>query len=81
LCSEEDWLRAWEAWGQEGVFDGELDFPFALASFRRAMEQAAAQTDPPFDPPGDFLPYYDRRLRLERWRDKYRFPTVHAAFD
>jgi hypothetical protein len=81
LCSEEDWLRAWEAWGQGGFFDGELDFPFALASFRRAMEKAAAGTDPPFDPPPDFLPDYDRRMRPMRWRDKCRFPAVHVAFD
>jgi hypothetical protein len=36
LESEEDWLRAWETWGQKGFFDGELDFPFALATFRKA---------------------------------------------
>lgn len=80
LESEEDWLALFEALAEEDAFATEPDFPVALATFRQAMEQAAARTDPPFDPPEDFLSTFEYPLRLMRWRDKDRFPAVHAAF-
>jgi hypothetical protein len=81
--TEEDWLACYEDWGRQGHFQGEPDFPSALAAYRQALEQARAGTDPPFDPPDDFMPGLDDlpQLRLLNWRDKYRFPAVHAAWE
>ena len=77
--SEEDWLAHFELWGQQGLFEGEPDFPVALATYREAIERAAAQTDPPFEPPPDFMPNLDHHLRLLNWRNSSRFPDVHEG--
>jgi hypothetical protein len=81
--TDEEWLAQFEAYGREGCFAAEPDFPAALAAYRRALEQAASQADPPFDPPAGFLPALTDlpHLRLRNWRNPSRFPAVHAAWD
>lgn len=81
--SDEDWLAYFEAWDREGYFTNEPDFATALALYRDALTQAQAGTDPPFDPPSDFLPHLQDLpyLRLINWRSKVRFPDVHAGWD
>lgn len=79
--SEADWLQRFEQWGKQGDFAGEPDFPVALATYRQALELAIAQTDPPFDPPADFMPSLAEPLRLLNWRDPFRFPDVNEAFN
>jgi hypothetical protein len=81
--TEEDWPGRFEAWGRAGLFAGEPDFPAVLAGYRRALAQARSRADPPFDPPADFmsnladLPH----LRLLNWRNRFRIPEVHAAWE
>ncbi len=67
--SDEDWLARIEQEGQQGVFAHEPDFPVAFATYRQAIERAAAQSDPPFEPPADFMPNLDPHLRLSNWRN------------
>src|SRR5262249_6493796 len=76
-----DWLTLFEQWEREGAFDGEPDFPVALDADRDALEQAAALTDPPFDPPADFMPALADRphLRLINW-NVYRSTIPNIAF-
>src|SRR5215831_15187995 len=76
--TEEGWLSLFEAWGREGHFSREPEFPEALAAYRAAVEQAQAGSDPPFDPPPDFMPNTRDlpHLRLLNWRTQYRFPDV-----
>ena len=78
LC-EEEWLELFEAWGDEGYFAGEPDFPTALAFYRDALQRAGTQTDPP----DDFLPNLTDLPALRRlnWRNQVRFPDVHAGWD
>jgi hypothetical protein len=79
--SEEDWLKAFEQWGQEGHFDREPDFPAALALFREALAEAKGQADPPFDPPADFMPNLASLpdLRVFNWRTSHGSPQLHEA--
>jgi hypothetical protein len=77
--TEEDWLEAFEQWGQEGHFDREPDFPTALALFRQVLAEAKAQVDPPFDPPADFMPSLPEDLRLLDWRTSHGSPQLHEA--
>lgn len=81
--SEEDWLALFEEWGQQGHFQQETDFPTALASYRESLQRAKMQTDPPFDPPADFMPNLTDLPSLRRlnWRNPVRFPDVHAGWD
>ena len=81
--SEEDWLELFEAWGQQGHFQQEPDFPAALAFYSEALQRAKTQTDPPFDPPADFMPNLTDLpwLRWLNWRNTVRFPEVHAGWD
>jgi hypothetical protein len=81
--SDESWLALFEAWGRQGYFDQEPDFATALAFYRDALLRAQAQTDPPFDPPDDYLPgkTIPPHMRLCTWRDVNRFPDVHAGWD
>jgi len=81
--NEEDWLELFEAWGEDGRFAGEPDFPAALAFYRDALQRAKTQADPPFDPPSDFLPNLTDLPALRRlnWRNTVRFPDVHAGWD
>jgi hypothetical protein len=81
--SEEDWLELFEAWGQQGHFQKEPDFPTALAFYREALQRAMMQTDPPFDAPADFMPTLTDLPALRRlnWRNQVRFPDVHAGWD
>jgi len=80
--THEDWFDLFEAWGREGRFDRELDFPIALAFYGDALRRAKEQTDPPFDPPEDFLPRMKDMptLRLLNWRSKASFPQVHEGW-
>jgi hypothetical protein len=81
--TDEDWLEQFEAWGKDGSFAHEPDFPAALAFYRDALKQARAQSEPPFDPPADFLrglPVLPQ-LRLLYWRTKDRFPVVAEGRD
>lgn len=80
---DEDWLELFEALGREGHFAGEPDFPTALAFYRAALQRAQAQTDPPFDPPPDFMPNLmdAPHQRRRNWRNHVRFPEVHAGWD
>ncbi len=81
--TEEEWLTLFEEWGRQGYFDREPEFPIALACYRDALQRAAVQADPPFDPPVDFMLHLIDLpdLRLLNWRDTTRFPEVHAAWD
>ena len=79
--SDEDWLARIEHEGEQGFFAGEPDFPVALATYRQAIERAAAQSDPPFEPPADFMPNQDRHPRLLNWRNSFRFPEVHEGWN
>jgi hypothetical protein len=81
--SDEEWLELFANWGREGQFDREPDFPTALAFYRDALQRAKTQTDPPFDPPDDFLPTQSDLPALRRlnWRNPVRFPDVHAGWD
>ena len=80
---DEDWLELFEVWGAEGHFAREPDFPMALAFYREALQRAQAQTDPPFDPPDEFMPNLTDLPALRRlnWRNPVRFPDVHAGWD
>jgi hypothetical protein len=55
----------------------------ALAFYRQALLRAKTQSDPPFDPPPDFMPnLIDMpHQRRRNWRNHVRFPEVHAAWD
>lgn len=81
--SEEEWLELFEAWGEEGYFDHEPDFPTALVFYREALQRAQTQREPPFDPPADFMPNLTDVpwLRRLNWRNQVRFPDVHAGWD
>lgn len=81
--TDEDWLELFAACGQEGHCDQEPDFPMALAFYRDALLRAKTQTDPPFDPPPDFLPNQMEtpHERLRTWRNPVRFPEVHEGWD
>jgi hypothetical protein len=78
--SEWDWLDRFEQWGRQGTFAHEPDFPVALATYRQALVLAAAQTNPPFDPPADFMPNQANPLRQSNWRNSFRFPDVNKAW-
>jgi hypothetical protein len=77
--SAEDWLAAFEAWGRAGRFAHEADFPVALAAYRDALSKAAADDDPPFYPPADFLPGEPEWWRLEEWRRPRWYDGVRTA--
>ena len=79
--TEDDWLECFEAWGREGVFAAEPDFPGALAFYRDALGRVKAQDDPPFNPPADFMPNLTDmpELRLFNWRTWEHFPEVTAG--
>lgn len=81
--TDEDWLELFAAWGQEGHCHQEVDFSAALAFYHDALQRAKTQSDPPFDPPPDFMPNLMDvpHQRLRNWRDPVRFPEVHAAWD
>jgi hypothetical protein len=81
--AEEGWLEHFEALGRAGVFAREPDFPQALETYRAALRRAAAQTDPPFEPPADFLPQLKDQpgLRLLQWRGPSRFPEVQVSWE
>ena len=74
----EDWLTAFTDWGAQGYF-GEADFSTALALYRRALQEAAA--DPAFEPPASFLPELPPGQRRNRWRQTRSFPQVEAAWE
>jgi hypothetical protein len=80
---DEDWLELFAVWGQDGRFDHEPDFPTALAFYQDAIQRAQAQTDPPFDPPPDFLPNLRDapHVRRRAWRNHGRFPEVYEGWD
>src|SRR5271166_1789307 len=75
----EEWLDLFEDLGRERHFDAEPDFPKALEFYREALQRAKLQTDPPWDPPADFMPNLadlpDLRVDVN-WRDSRRFPAV-----
>jgi hypothetical protein len=81
--SEERWLAEYEAMGRDGLFRGEPEFGAALERYRQALAAVHAQADPPWDSPGDFLPYRKDLpdLRLNQWRTRERFPEVMASWD
>jgi hypothetical protein len=37
-----EWLEQFEAWGREGAFPAEPDYPMALAAYRNALQNARA---------------------------------------
>jgi hypothetical protein len=78
--TEEEWLDHFAELGRQGFFAGEADFPVALSFYRNALAKAAAQTDPPWNPPDDFLPNSDHFLRLVNWRNSQRFPDVRSGW-
>jgi hypothetical protein len=80
--TEQQWLDLFERLGRDGVFAAEPDFPAALAEYRLALQTALTQTDPPFDPPADFMPNLADlpHLRLLNWRTESRFPDLWRAW-
>src|SRR5262249_23056892 len=54
--SEEQWLMRFETWGRAGYCADEPDFPVAVAFYRKAIEDARTQAEPPRDPEADFRP-------------------------
>jgi hypothetical protein len=76
----EDWLERFEAWGEAGHFGAELDFPTALAWYRQAVQHARTASDPPFEPPTDYLPGLPLRQRRREWRRGRHYPDVDAAW-
>jgi hypothetical protein len=80
--THEDWLEQFEAWGRDGQFDHEPDFPVALAFYRDALRRAKENIESPFDPPDDFLPQSKNSpaQRLLNWRTKSSFPEVHEGW-
>jgi hypothetical protein len=76
----EDWLERFEAWGEAGHFVAELDFPKALAWYRAAVQQARVASDPPFDPPADYLPGLPVRQRRRDWRHGRHYSGIDAAW-
>lgn len=75
--NENDSLATFESCGRAGHFDGEPDFPVALALYRDALATARASVDPPFEPPLHFMPdQRNHQLRRDCWRDSARFPDV-----
>jgi len=79
--TSEKWHQFFEQAGRDGLFDAEPDFPRALAELRDAMGAAKRSTDPPWDPPEDFMnENTSQHSRLIFWRDwQNRFPKVEAA--
>jgi hypothetical protein len=78
---DEDWVKLFAAWGRQGRFATEPDFPVALAFYTEAVRRSKAQADPPFDPPAYFMPgLLDQPgQRCSYWRSQLRFPEVHAG--
>src|SRR5215510_4635927 len=68
--NEQEWLTAFEAWGQQGHFDGERYYSIALAPYRDELKKATVQSDPPFDP-ADFMPKLvdSPESRISSWRN------------
>lgn len=52
----------------------------ALAWYRQAVQQARVLSDPPFDPPVDYLPGVPLRQRRREWRRGRHYPAVDAAW-
>ncbi len=88
---DEDWhLGLYEEWGRNGHFKDEPDFPVALEFFRDALTRAHASTEPPWEPPPDFMRDSTPQRRREDWRAGYdsagflvtgpRFPDVRAGY-
>ncbi len=75
----EEWLGYYEDLGEEGHFAGEPDFPEALAQYQALLERLAAQPDPPFYPPDDYLVGQELGERIARWRSRYNYPGLDAA--
>ena len=78
--TERDWLAYYEALGDRGFFANEPDFPTALAEYGRAVHEAIARADPPFDPPPEFQASLPHQVRESNWRDSFRFPAMHSAW-
>jgi hypothetical protein len=76
--TDEDWLFHFEHWGNAGHFDQEPDFQTALDHYRMAIDQAKAQSEPPWDPPADYGQTDLPHLRLWNWR-RANFPEVAEA--
>src|SRR5260370_27517630 len=68
--SKREWLTRFERWGREGVFANEPAFPIALAAYHRALEEAEAQKDLPFEPPADFSPTLEQPPPLLYCQDR-----------
>jgi hypothetical protein len=60
----DEWLAGYEAWGKEGYFDAEPDFPVAMAAYRQALAEAKACPDRPLN--GDLL-VFPAAFRAWKW--------------
>src|SRR5690348_615988 len=78
---DDEWLEGFAEWGRQGHFAAEPDFTVALDFYRDALQRAKMQSDPPFDPPPDFMPNLSDlpHLRVLNWRTITRFPDVHSG--
>jgi hypothetical protein len=77
---DEEFIESFEHTSNAWLFDGEPDFPDALAYYKQAILDAA-RDDPDFYPPDDFLPGQDEGLRRREWRrGRRRHPGLDAAF-
>lgn len=77
--SERESLARLAAWGREGRFDREPDFPEALAAYGRALNEAAERPD--YNPPADFMSGMVQwpKRRAFHWR-MLHFPDVRVAW-
>jgi hypothetical protein len=74
--TDEGWLAHFDAWGRDGFFDKEPDFPVALAWYRAALQTTVDTPAPDFE--SELADRPEERLR--RWRHYGRAKQVARAW-
>lgn len=78
--TDKEWVDMLRLYAGQGLFDGEPDFPQALAAYEEAIHQTAEDPTQHYDPPPDFMPHASPLQRDRVWRDVRDHPAIMDAW-
>lgn len=78
--TDNEWVDMLRLYAGQGIFDGEPDFPEALAAYEEAIRKTADDPTQHYYPPPEFMPTASPLERERVWRGARDYPAILDAW-